>query len=138
MKPLPIRIMQMITKLHQRGYSSIYLYSGMSPGGMHWRYEIGQVVFGQWPTKPAWVSSSVQSEGSTIWTADNSTVAAMTDGFQQYFKGRLIQDYKPSDYSQWYAAVLAELKAEEPLKFFGDYAGKHQHLLATAPGYKKQ
>jgi hypothetical protein len=136
MKPLRIRIMHMIKELHLRGFSSVYLYSGLSPSGMHWRYEIGQMVNEQWPSKPSWVNSSVQSEGSTIWAEDNSSVALLAYGFQQHFKDRLIQNYQPTAYSHWYANVLASLDERELLMFFADYGGKHEHLLLNAPGYK--
>ena len=137
MKPLPIRIMHMIKELHLRGFSSVYLYSGLSPSGMHWRYEIGQMVNEQWPAKPSWVNSSVQSEGSTIWTEDNSSVALLAYGFQQHFKDRLIQNYQPTAYSQWYANLLESLDERELLIFFAHYGGKHEHLLLNAPGYQK-
>ncbi len=137
MNPLPIRIMYMIKALHKRGYSSVYLYSGLSPSGMSWRYEIGQLVNDQWPVKPAWVKGSVLSEGKTPWTDDNSTLLSLTDGFQQYFQHQLCQNHKPSPYSLWYTDVLKHLKADELLVFFADYGGPHQHLLASAPGFIK-
>ena len=127
--------MHMIKELHLRGFSSVYLYSGLSPSGMHWRYEIGQMVNEQWPARPSWVNSSVQSEGTTIWAEDNSSVTLLAYGFQQQFKDRLIQNYQPTAYSQWYAELLAGLNEQELLVFFADYGGKHEHLLANAPGY---
>lgn len=138
MSHLPIRIMHMVKELHDRGYSSVYLYCGLSPSGMHWRYEIGQTEAGQWPVSPPWIKSSLGSSGETKWAKDNSSVALMTYGFQQSFKDKLKQNYKPTPYSQWYADVLSGLGEQEVLQFYADYGGKHQHLLETAPGFSKQ
>ena len=137
MNQLPIRIMHMVKELHQRGYSSLYLYSGLSPSGMHWRYEIGQMIADQWPVKSPWVKSSVQSTGATIWAEDNSTVTLLADGFESHYQNRLTLNPKPTAYSHWYADILDVLATEEPLVFFEDYGGRHKHLLASAPGYSQ-
>jgi len=134
---LPIRIMKMIKELHQRGYTLIYLYSGMSPSGMNWRYEIGQMKDGKWPAFPNWINTSIESEGETSWAKDNSTVASLSDGFQQHFKDRLIQNYKPTAYSKWYANLIESFEDGEILEFYADYEARHTKFLATAPGFNE-
>jgi len=137
MAHLPNRIMLMVQQLHERGYTSIYLYSGLSPSGMSWRYSIGQITDGRWPVYPNIISDSVSKEGNTVWAERNSTVELLTDGFEAYFKDQLLVIGRPSTYSIWYAKLLTELEPDEALVFFADYGGKHQELLKTAPGYKK-
>ncbi len=136
MSDLPIRIMQMVQQLHNRGYTSIYLHSGLSPSGMYWRYSIGQLMTGYWPAYPTIISGSVSKEGETIWALDNSTVRLLTDGFESHFKDLLISKDPHTDYSKWYAKLLSGLEADEMLVFFADYGAKHQHHLASAPGYR--
>lgn len=137
MPNLPIRIMYMVKELHLRGYSSVYLYSGLSPSGMHWRFEIGQTVAGQWPVSPPWIKSSIGSTGKISWSDENASVAELTHDFQQHVKDQLTQNYKATPYSQWYADTLESLETDVPLIFYEDYGGRHAHLLETAPGYKK-
>jgi len=135
---LPMRIMFMIKELHQRGYSSLYLYSGLSPSGMHWRYEIGQMVDGKWPNSPLIVKGSVQNTGEIKWAADNSTVELLADGFESYYKDLLNPKSQANAYTQWYAILIDGLNPNELLVFFADYGGKHEDLLKTAPNYRSK
>lgn len=127
----------MIKELHLRGYSSLYLYSGMSPNGRHWRYEIGQTENEQWPVPSAWIKGSIGTTGKTIWCDDNSSISQMVSDFEVYFKDRLSLKQSHTAYSVWYARVLANLKSNETLQFYADYGGKHNHMLKSAPGYLK-
>jgi hypothetical protein len=132
---LPMRIMLMIKELHNRGYSSIYLYSGLSPSGMHWRYEIGQMVNNQWPARPVIDKGSLQNTGEIRWAVDNSTVDLLADGFESYYKDILMNKEPPNAYTQWYANLIDGLNSNELLVFFADYGGAHEELLKTAPNY---
>ena len=125
----------MIKELHQRGYTSIYLYSGLSPSGMNWRYEIGQMKNNQWPTSSIIDKGSVQNTGEIIWTADNSTVELLADGFESYYQNLLHPKKQQNTYTHWYANLIDGLNPNELLVFFADYGGSHEDLLKTAPRY---
>lgn len=129
----------MVAELHQRGYTSLYLYSGMSPSGMNWRFSIGKIQDGRWPTYPEITSGSLRTEGEVDWTADNLTVASLADGFEAYFS-EVLPERKPagSDYSLWYRNLLAKLNQNELLVFYADYFAPHEELLENAPGYIQQ
>ena len=135
---LPIRIMKMVRELHCRGYTSLYLYSGISPTGFNWRYSIGIMENGKWPTRTCIVSDSIGTEGETEWAPDNSTVVLLTDGFEQYYADQLAGAKKSSsEYSIWYSNIINSLEGDEVLAFYADYGGPHEHLIAAAPGYNK-
>ena len=96
---LPMRIMLMIKELHQRGYTSVYLYSGLSASGMHWRFEIGQLSNQQWPSSPSIIKGSLQNKGKTKWAVDNSTVDLLADGFESYYNDLLNPKGQTNDYT---------------------------------------
>ncbi len=136
MSHLPYRIMHMIQQLHQRGYTDVYLYAGLAPSGMSWRYSIGQIQGGQWPVSPHLVSSGLSKNDHTAWADDNSTVELLTEGFENHFKPQLRKGSYPTVFTNWYAQLLSAIGTDDVLVFFADYGGKHQHWLSSAPGYK--
>ena len=61
------KIIKMVFALHQLGYESIYIYCGMSPSGMNWRYEIGVHHHGQWPVQDPILLESISHGDSLPW-----------------------------------------------------------------------
>lgn len=140
MNHLPQRITFMVRELHQRGYTDIYLYAGMSSSGLHWRYEIGQLnenteYLHQWPVRKPLVKGSIQSEGEIIWCKNNASLNKLTDDFIAHFESKLIYSDQATAYSMWYDKVLDGLESNELLNFYADYGGQHQQLLEAAPGF---
>lgn len=136
MDSLPFRIMKMIQLLHRRGYTSLFLYSGLSPSGMNWRYQIGLLRDQQWPVNPSLVSGSLGSDGKVAWAEDTGSVESLCDGFQSFYAKLLVGTWAaPTDYSRWYKRTINGLKPNEWLVFFADDGGSHAHLLKDAPGY---
>ncbi|MFK8012715.1 MAG: hypothetical protein AB8B80_11775 [Marinicellaceae bacterium] len=134
---LPMRIMRMIKALHNKGYTALYLYSGLSPSGMHWRYEIGQMENNQWPSQSVLAKGSVQDKGQVDWSNENSTVELLVNDFECYYQHQLNEKKPHNDYTQWYAQLINSLQDNELLSFYADYGGRHQDLLKTAPGFSK-
>lgn len=137
---LPVRITRMIGVLHGRGYQSIYLYSGLSPSGGHWRYAIGPIIDGRWPKGPALVSSSIGKPAQLPWTHDASaSTEVLADAFETFYGERLEPARTPNAaFANWYAMTLNALGDAEPLLFFADYGAPHETLLDTAPGYARR
>ena len=133
MDNLPQRIMKMVKELHTRGYNTLYLYSGMSPSGTNWRFNIGLLKNDKHPEKRI-VCSSIRIEGEVDWTTDNSTVELLADGFESYYANELI-DAQSDDtrYSAWYGSLIDSFGPEEILVFYADYIAPHEHLLKDAP-----
>ncbi len=134
---LPIRIMQMLRELHVRGYASLYLYSGLSPSGGHWRYAIGVIVDGEWPKNAHVVSGSVGSTGTPPW-CDRLVVDAssLADAFETFYGEKLVEAKTPNaEFTRWYADTLDTLAEAQPLVFFADFPAPHAALLKAAPGY---
>ena len=129
--------MKMVVKLHKRGYTSLYLYCGMSSSGMNWRFEIANLVDGKWPSNSSITTGSITAEDKIVWARDNSTVDSLADGFESYFSKELKGTKSPStEYSRWFDSVVEGLEHNEVLVFYADYDPKHEYLLKTAPGYK--
>ena len=134
---LAVRIMKMVVELHRRGYASLYLHCGMSSSGMNWRFEIGNLVNGKWPSYSSITTGSIRAEDRVVWAKDNSTVDSLANGFESYFSKELERTKLPStEYSRWFDSVIEGLKHNEVLVFYADYDTKHKHLLKTAPGYE--
>lgn len=134
---LAIRITKMMVELHKRGYTSLYLHPGMSPSGMNWRFQIGHLIDGQWPSHTCITTGSIRTEGDVVWAQDNSTVDSLANGFESHFSQELEGTKSEStEYSRWFDSVVDDLGNNEVLAFYADYDTKHEHLLKTAPGYK--
>jgi hypothetical protein len=72
---LPIRITQMIRELHKRGYESLYLYAGMSPSGLYWRFMIGVIdETNLWPGNQRLVNTSIGTDYKPEWSEVNASV----------------------------------------------------------------
>lgn len=136
MSNLPSQIMQMVRTLHEMGYHDIYLYSGMSPSGLNWRFQIGKIVDKQWPSSERIVAGSVRATGDVEWSEDTSSYENMARNFERYYKLSKV-DLTSSciEYAKWYAALLDSLVEDEILTFYADYHAPHKHLLRDAPGF---
>ena len=135
-KLLPVKIMNMVKELHERGYTSIYLYSGMAPSGVFWRYSIGLIHENKWPSDMEITFGSIGSADSLDWATNTSSATALADQFETFFADSLKETKAgPTEYSRWYQKIISNLKEDELLEFYADYYAKHKHLLKTAPGY---
>jgi len=128
----------MVKELHQRGYTNLYLYSGMSTTGLCWRYWIGLITNNKWPAHPWIAKDSIGPEGEVEWVTDNSTVKLLADGFELFYADKLAgTKSSPNEYSRWYDNLIDGLGPNELLLFYADYDAPHEHLLKEAPFYKE-
>lgn len=132
---LPTNILKMVKLLHEKGYQDIYIFPGMSPSGMHWRFEIGHMENGHWPTEETIVSGSIGTEG-VEWSKSYNSESLCEDFIQYYKLEKPGEEKQNRAYVTWYADLLDTLKENEPLAFYADYAAPHEYLLENAPGYQ--
>ncbi len=135
---LPSRITKMVKELHRRGYTNLYLYCGMAPSGMSWRYMIGEMEDGGWPASEHLVYASTGPEGTVEWSQNMHNVNAMADDFERFYVGKISKANAPTGYSVWFDQLADTLRFNELLMFFADYESEHGHLLKDAPGYRNK
>ncbi len=134
---IPAKITRMIALLHDRGYENLYLYSGMSPSGMHWRYEIGVHENDEWPSPTPILSESFIGDEYLPWTSNIDSIETMADDFVIKYAKELKEAIKENDtYKSWYRSILNKLSSDDFLVFYADYPARHEDLLNTAPNYK--
>ena len=136
----PTKLIKMILDLHSKGYESLYLYSGMSPSGMNWRYEIGVIDENGWPNRIYLTSGSLDRESTdTDWSKGDLTVRELSDEFESYYLDKLAEARKPNpEFVKWFANLADNLNltSSELLIFYQDYDwSPHQDFLVNAPGY---
>ena len=135
---MPSRVLKMMLELHQRGYESLYLFSGMSPSGMYWRFEIGIADNGEWPVNYTITSGSCDRDSlGADWAKNYQTTEDLTESFVDYFSTSL-KDASASnpEYVAWFRSVVETLGEDELLVFYEDLdEAKHEKLLHDAPGY---
>ena len=136
---LPTQILNMVIELHNRGYESLYLYSGMSPSGMNWRYEIGVMCNGEWPSSPPLTQDSLdRASQDTPWSRAPHSVSKLADRFEAHFEGRLNDARVPNRaYVEWFSSLVSTLKSDQLLDFYADYESDFELYLLTAPGYSR-
>ena len=137
---MPSRVLKMMLELHQRGYESLYLFSGMSPSGMYWRFEIGIAHNGQWPVNYTITSGSCDKYSlGADWAKNYQTTEDLTDSFIDYFGAALKDGFdKNPDYVEWFKSTVSTLEKDELLVFYEDSdEAKHEKLLHDAPGYMR-
>jgi hypothetical protein len=136
---LPTQILRMVIELHNRGYESLYLYSGMSPSGMNWRYEIGIMSNGEWPSRPPLTQDSLdRASQDTPWSRAPHSVTELADRFETTFQSRLDEARVPNkEYAQWFHALVNTLRPDQLLDFYADYDTDFERVLKSAPGYSR-
>lgn len=137
---LPTQIVRMIQSLHARGYESIYLLSGMSPSGMSWRYEIGIILDGQWPSKHILAIDSLDRERTdTPWSRGELAVQALADAFIAQYHDQLSDAQTPNArFVLWFQQVAQQLHLDPNglLNFYEDLdPPAHRPYLKNAPGW---
>lgn len=135
---LPVRIVKMVKLLHEMGYTNLYLWCGMSPSGMSWRYQIGEMSDCKWPAEPEIVRGSVGPEGDVEWSPESTTPEELARGFMVTFNKAITRQNSPNDYTQWYSRLIDSLGYNELLVFYADYEAKHERLLKEAPMYSRK
>ena len=138
MSNLPHKIMTMVKKLHEKGYHDIYLYCGLSPSGLNWRFIIGKISDGVWPSNDGRLTAgSVRDSGEVEWSENTSSVDSLADDFVRFYSlSKEGIDPKCMKYVQWYSNVLKVLEENHVLVFYADYHAPHAHLLEDAPLYR--
>lgn len=134
---LPTQILCMVIELHSRGYESLYLFSGRSPSGMNWRYEIGVMSEGEWPSHPPLTQDSLdRASKDTAWSLSPHSVTDLADRFETHFEDRLEGARVPNpSYAQWFNSLVNTLEPDQLLDFYADYDADFECALKTAPGY---
>ncbi len=138
MSSLPHKIMTMVEKLHDKGYHDIYLYCGLAPSGLNWRFIIGKISDGVWPSNHGrLVAGSVRDSGEVEWSDDTSSVDKLADDFERFY-GLSKEGIDPNclEYVKWYSNALKGLEENRVLVFYADYRAPHAHLLDDAPLYQ--
>lgn len=138
MTSLPLKITRMIEILHEKGYHDIYLYSGMSPSGLNWRFTIGRITYNSWPNGQHITTGSVRESGEIEWSQDTSTAEILAENFEGFYKPSK-QKINPNyiEYVKWYSGLLRILEDDEVPVFYADYEAPHAYLLKYAPFFKK-
>ena len=136
----PTKLIKMVIDLHSKGYESLYLFSGMSPSGMNWRYEIGVIDENGWPNRIYLASGSLDCESTdTNWSKGDLSVKELSDQFESHYLDNLAEARKPNpDFVKWFANLAGnlDLTSSELLIFYQDYDySPHQEFLENAPGY---
>lgn len=136
MECLPVRIMKMVSLLHEKGYPNVYLYSGMSPSGLNWRFSIGYLSSGAWPTQQVIAHGSLRTEGHVEWCEDTSDPEILCSQFiSHYGLAKPKENTLNSKYVDWYSGLLKMLEKNEVIAFYADYDAPHSYLLKYAPGF---
>lgn len=133
----PELITLMIQTLHNQGYENLYLYSGLSPSGINWRYEIGYCDNGCWPTDMILISDSITKLDSPAWASNAKTASDYAELFnQQFIKDNSKAKLPNQEYVYWYHSHLKTLSKDQPLTLYADYDYDYYHrILNNASGY---
>lgn len=138
-EPFPTTIVKMISQLHLLGYESLYLYSGMSPSGGHWRYEIGIHESGKWPSRNVLAIGSLDTEKTTTdWSEGVTNLNELTRAFIEKYEDKLTPAKTPNlRYAEWFFDLIPQLNRDYNglLVFYADYSAAHWEYLESAPGY---
>ena len=136
-QPLPRQIFEMIGLLHQSGYTNIYLYSGLSPSGLNWRFNIGYLDNGAWPSYRVITNGSVGSKGDVVWCKAPQNPQGLFESFVNYYQiEKPPHERNNMAYVRWLTELKNMLSDNEAPVFYADYPAPHQHLLVSAPGYR--
>lgn len=136
----PTTIVKMISQLHLLGYESLYLYSGMSPSGLYWRYEIGIHDSGNWPSRNVLATGSLDTEKTTTdWSEGIIDIDELTRAFIDKYSDKLTPAKIPNRrYAEWFIDLIPNLNRNRNglLVFYADFDMSDDWPdLEAAPGY---
>ena len=143
------RVLEMVGALHERGFESLYLDAQMAPSGMYWRYQIGAISEGLWPTNsydsdlaPMQARGSVCDDCDTCipWSKPDASVEQLVEDFVASFGGLLDAARTPNPaYRQWFHEMLEETAPTGVIVFAAEYQGSYENaFLADGPSdYRK-
>jgi hypothetical protein len=144
------RVLEMVGRLHELGYESLYLDAGMAPSGMYWRYEIGAMADGSWPSRPdtrrntgsSPVCGSICDGGETgiAWAEPAATICELVKGFIVLYPNLLAAAVMPNlPYRRWFREMLDETAPGGVLIFHREYGPHYEHayLAGTSSDYRK-
>ncbi len=144
------RIMEMVGELHKCGYESLYLDSVMAPHGMSWRYQIGAMRDGRWPSTDCWTHAGGQRcvEGSVgggrdqriPWADVHDTVTVLAEKFVAVYPSLVyFGSVRNREYAGWYAEMLRLTAPDGVLIFWCDYGPHYEYAFTwggTAKGFR--
>lgn len=125
------KIMLLLSALHKRGFERLRFSAGISPSGLHWRYEIapaesfnadGATIMHELYTHDAFGSSNGKLPLFDWEGAEAAPPEGFADWFQKHFPA-VAEAGKGADtpYAEWFEHVL-ELTAPEGLVvMYGEY-----------------
>lgn len=126
------KVMEMVGALHDRGYVGLYLDSGMSPSGMHWRYEVGIADAGRWPNPSGVVVRDSIGGGPDLslpWCNASDDLATFVSRYCERFASLLDAAREPNDdYVEWYQEMLRQTDPDGVLIFYQEYGPDHEHV----------
>ena len=123
--------MLLLRTLHKRGFEQLRLSAGISPSGLHWRYEIAPAT--SFNPDGATVKHELYARGASDsgngkpppfgWEgAEAATLETLTDWFVERFPA-LVEAGRGMDaaYAAWYEHVLELTAPEGLLIMYGEY-----------------
>ncbi|UDF14611.1 macro domain-containing protein [Antiquaquibacter oligotrophicus] len=114
-KATPLRILQAVRVLHERGYETVRIHPGMSPSGMYWR---GMLVAGDTELLGYTTGNGADVAGMDVTAA--TTPDALADHLLTLAPG-LTPEPNPR-YTEWYRGLLERVEEEYALPIaFADY-----------------
>ena len=137
MDNMAARIYEMVGELHSRGYESLYLYSGMAPSGLYWRFTIGIIREGKWPNDKIITRGSLTAKEEVEWATESLDYKDLANKFESFYNEQLVEAKNPNPkYVNWYKSIRNHISKSKVLVFFADYEAPHRYLLENAPGYQ--
>ena len=130
-------ILEIIIQLHDIGYESIYIDSYMAHSGCSWRYEIGAIVNGQWPTnaKDLVTGGSIGGIGydQIPWTRSQSGESLMADFLEAHPHIKAAASEPIPGYVAWYREMLESTAPDGILIFCSEYGADHEYAYTWGP-----
>ncbi len=142
------RIMEMVGELHKCGHESMYLDSVMAPHGMSWRYQIGAMLDGRWPSADCWTHAGAQRcvKGSVgggqdqkiPWADVHDPVTVLAEKFVAAYPSLVhFGSVRNPKYAAWYAEMLRRTEPDGVLIFWCDYGPDYEYAFTWSGTAKR-
>lgn len=125
------KVMLLLHTLHKRGFERLRLSAGLSPSGLHWRYEIapaqsfntdGATLKHELYARGAFASCSGKSPPFDWMGAETATLEEGADWFgERYPVVAEVGRGEDTAYAVWYEQVLELTAPEGLLVMYGEY-----------------
>jgi hypothetical protein len=125
------KVMLMLHTLHKRGFEKLRFSAGISPSGLHWRYEIapaqsfnpdGATVKHELYARGAFASSNGKSAPFDWREAETATLEEFAEWFVEHLP-EVAEGGRGADtaYAAWYKHALELTAPEGLLVMYGEY-----------------